>query len=238
MTETCPYCHDEYMVDVLEYWPEDRAWMFDACCEGSQAEALDFAQTDPRGFGKWFEHQTGRAVRQSYESTVEPGCLRLDFGLQLGTVKQADAKAFVRKHHRHCPPPAGWRWGHAVYNGQQLVAVAMVGRPVARALDKDKVVEVNRLCVNPDLDAALTWNACSMLYAAAAREAKRRGYERIITYTLETESGGTLVAAGWTPTALTKGGSWNTPARKRTDKTSTCRKQRWERVLRRVKGNR
>jgi hypothetical protein len=231
MTEACPYCGDDYLVDVLEHWPEEHAWMFDACCEGSQAEALDFAETDPKGFARWYERQTGLKARRSYVSDSE-FCLRLDFGLQLDTIPQKEAKAFVREHHRHCPPPAGWRWGHAVYNGHTLVAVAMVGRPVARALDKDKVVEVNRLCVDPSLDTELVWNACSMLYGAAAREAKKRGFETIITYTLETESGGTLKASGWTPTTKTKGGSWDTPARRRTDKTSTCRKQRWERTFR------
>lgn len=230
MTESCPYCGDEYLVDVLEYYPEERAWMFDACCEGSQAEAIDFAESDPRGFGKWFESSTGQPCRRSYLSDSQFG-LALDYGLRLGEVTQKVAKAFVREHHRHCPPPAGWRWGHGLYNGGELIAVAMVGRPVARAYDKDRVVEVNRLCVNPDIDPELVWNACSMLYAAAAKEARRRGFERVITYTLETEPATTLRAAGWVATVKTKGGSWNTPARARTNKTSTCKKQRWEKGL-------
>lgn len=225
----CPWCGETLELDVLEYYPEDHHVVLWTCCEGLQAEAMETIKADPRGFARWFETMTDRPARQGYNPVG--GHAALDFGLTLAEIPQADAKAFVRKHHRHCPPPAGWRWGHAVYNGSTLIAVAMVGRPVARKLDHTKVVEVNRLCVDPTLDSELVWNACSMLYAAAAKEAKRRGFERIVTYTLESETGGTLVAAGWTPTVKTKGGSWSRKGRQRTDKTSTCKKQRWERGL-------
>ncbi|MGT2493099.1 XF1762 family protein [Cupriavidus basilensis] len=50
--------------------------------------------------------------------------------------------------------------------------VAIVGRPVARALDDGWTLEVNRLCTDG------TSNACSMLYAAAlARGARARPQE-------------------------------------------------------------
>lgn len=117
-------------------------------------------------------------------------------------------------------------------NGADLVAVAMVGRPVARMIDGAKVVEVTRLCVNPQLDQELAWNACSMLYAEAAREAKRRGFEKIITYTLESESGHALKASGWAIEAKTRGGSWSRPSRARQDVGPTCPKVRWAKVLR------
>jgi len=224
----CPWCGEERFLDVLEYWPEERAWMFDTCCEGSHQDACEHAAQDPRGFGRWFEGVTGCYVRQGYQSTVEPDFLRLDFGLTVGPVKQADAKAFISEHHRHNNAPAGWKWGLGCYNGHELIAVLWVGRPVARKLDHTKIVEVNRLCVNPDLDPELVWNACSKLYAEAAREAKTRRYDRAITYTLASESGGTLVAAGWTPTHRTEGGSWDRPSRARTDKAPTCQKIRWE----------
>lgn len=70
-----------------------------------------------------------------------------------------------------------------------------------------------------------------MLYAEAAREAKRRGYSRIITYILETEDGTTLKAVGWNKETKTRGGSWNTPSRARVDKAPTCRKWRYSKQL-------
>ena len=206
--------------------------MFDTCCEGSHADLCEqVTECSRESFAAWFEGRTGAHIRQGYQSTVEPDFLRLDFGLELRDVPQAEAKAFITENHRHNPAPAGWRWGHGVYNGGQLIAVGWVGRPVARAIDHTQVCEVNRVCVNHDLDPQLVWNACSMIYAAAAKEAKSRGFSRIITYTLESESGHALKASGWTAVAVTKGGSWNCPSRPRTDKAPTCRKVRWARGL-------
>lgn len=155
----------------------------------------------------------------------------LDYGLRLGEVTLAEAKAFVREHHRHNRPPCSWRWGHGAFNGSDLVGVAMVGRPVARLLDHTRIVEVNRLCVDHSIPSGLVWNACSLLYGAAAREARRRGFERIITYTLERELGTALKAVGWEAAALTRGGSWDRPSRRRRDTAPTCRKVQWEREL-------
>lgn len=42
-----------------------------------------------------------------------------------------------------------------------------------------------------------THNACSFLYAAAWRAARNMGYKRLVTYILDTETGGSLRAAGW-----------------------------------------
>ena len=67
---------------------------------------------------------------------------------------------------------------------------------MARALDCARVVEVNRLCLTTAIAPELAWNGCSQLYGWAAREARKRGFEKIITYTLESESGVSLKAAG------------------------------------------
>lgn len=265
--ERCPFCGDRWYLDVLEYWPEERAWMFDCCCEGAHDDACCWAAEEPREFGRWFEQQTGCPTRQGYRSQTDIGFLRLDFGLHVAPVAQKDAKAFISTHHRHNNAPAGWLFGAGAYNGDELVAVLWVGRPAARKLqdlhycrecgaekrkakgqpapicdcaDPDAwlcpamvpvVCEVNRLCVDPTLDPELVWNACSQLYTAAAREAKSRAYGRVVTYTLASESGGTLVAAGWKQTHRTDGGSWDRPSRRRTDKAPTCQKVRWERGL-------
>ena len=83
----------------------------------------------------------------------------------------------------------------------------IVGRPVSRHLDDGKTLEVNRLCTLG------VKNACSFLYAAAARAAKAMGYEKIITYILQSENGGSLRAAGWKCSGLAGGKEW-TGARK------------------------
>ncbi len=231
----CDWCGEEQRLEVFEWWREERAWQLDTCCEGYYEgmteelndEELLASKVWRRGFAQWWYEQTGEKARRPYVS--ERGGIRLDYGLDLCDVTQAEAKAWVREHHRHNRPPAGWRWGHAVRNGPDLVAVAMVGRPVARRIDASRVVEVNRLCVSPDLDRALVWNACSMLYAEACREAARRGFEEVITYTLAEEPGTGVKAAGFEAVATTRGGSWDRPSRRRTNRTPTQPKTRWSR---------
>ena len=234
--ELCAFCGDEYIVDLLEFWTEERAWMFDACCEAAHEELCEMLARDLEGAREWVRElfaDYGYPIRRVYASESEMA-LRVDFGLELRDISLVEAKAFIGEHHRHNAPPVSWRWGHAVYNGHELIAVAMVGRPVARMIDASKVVEVNRLCVNHELDSELTWKACSMLYTAAAKEAERRGFEKVITYTLETEAGTSLRYARWKPEHTTRAQSWNRGARKRTDKAPTCRKIRWARHLKPV----
>lgn len=110
---------------------------------------------------------------------------------ELVPVKRDAARAFVRQHHRHSRPPIGdvIRVGLAV--DDELVAVAMAGRPVARCLDDGLTLEVLRVCT---LGAP---NACSQLYGAIARAAKALGYHRLITYTLATEPGSSVRAVGF-----------------------------------------
>ncbi len=230
----CSYCGEVAFLDLLEIWPAERAWMFETCCEDAYYDVLEALETDEaREEVAELLRDYGINVRRIYSSSIE-FALRMDYNLELRDVDLKTAKAFVEEHHRHNKPPVSWRWGHAVYNGDDLIGVAMVGRPVARMIDGSTTVEVNRLCVRADLDGELVWNACSMLYGAAAREAKRRGFEKIITYTLETEDGTTLRAVGWDPEHRTRGGSWNRPSRAREDKAPTCRKIRWARYFRRA----
>jgi hypothetical protein len=167
LADYCEECGELFEIDLLEVYPEERAFQFSTCCEWSEACALDEVRGGSRSpFIRELFARYGIDVRQVYVD--ETGWLRLDYGLHLEPVDLKTAKAFVAKHHRHNRPPVGWKWGHAVYNGHELVAVAMVGRPVARMIDHKTTVEVNRVCVDPDLDKALVWNACSMLYARSA----------------------------------------------------------------------
>ena len=113
-----------------------------------------------------------------------------------------EANAFVKAHHRHHKPVTGHKFSIGCTADGRLVGVAIVGRPVSRYLDNGLTLEVNRLCTDG------TKNACSMLYAAAWRAARAMGYEKIITYTLDTENGASLRAAGWTCAGLAGGKRW------------------------------
>jgi hypothetical protein len=145
--------------------------------------------------------------------------------LEIVPTTQAEAKAFVARHHRHHKPPLGSVFQLAVAKGEDVCGVAIVGRPVARGLQDGWTLEVTRLCTDG------TKNASSKLYAAAWRAARALGYRRLVTYILEEESGTSLNAAGWRCVAKTAGGSWNCPSRPRIDKHPTQRKFRWERKV-------
>jgi hypothetical protein len=135
----------------------------------------------------------------------------------------ADAAAFVSAHHRHHTPPVGHLFSIAAYRGDRLVGVVIVGRPVSRHRDDGLSAEVTRLCVLPD-----ERNACSFLYGKAAKAALAMGFRRIGTYTLKSESGTSLKAAGWVCLGENKGGSWSVPSRARSDKHPLEPKLIWE----------
>lgn len=135
--------------------------------------------------------------------------------LHVSPITFREAAEFVDINHRHHPAPAGHKFSIAVSQGNQVVGVIMVGRPVARHFDDGLTLEVNRSCVKDDHP-----NANSMLYGAAWRAAKALGYRRLITYTLASESGSSLKAAGWRIVAE-RGArpGWDTPSRPRVDTT-------------------
>jgi hypothetical protein len=71
------------------------------------------------------------------------------------------------------------------------VAAAICGRPTNRNNDDGATVELIRLASNG------TVNAPSFLLGACARAANAIGASQIITYTLASEGGSSLRAAGW-----------------------------------------
>lgn len=122
--------------------------------------------------------------------------------LELTPVTLKEANNFVTVFHRHHKKVAGHKFSIGCSSDGRLVGVVIVGRPVSRYLDNGKTLEVNRLCT------VGTKNACSFLYAAAARAAKAMGYSKIITYTLASENGTSLKAAGWKCAGLAGGEQW------------------------------
>lgn len=137
-------------------------------------------------------------------------------------ITQRAAQVFVLEHHRHHGRVAGAKFCLGWEVAGELRAVLIAGRPVARGLDDGRTIEITRLAS----DGAP--NACSALYAAAWRAAKAMGYRRALTYTLASERGTTLRAAGWTRAAEIAGRSWSCDSRPRTDKHPTVDKVRWE----------
>lgn len=114
------------------------------------------------------------------------------------------ANSYVEQHHRHHGRVIGHKWSLAAYKDGRLCGVAIIGRPTGRRLDDGKTLEVTRLCTDG------TRNACSCLYAAAARRAKAEGYAKIITFILQSELGTSLRAAGWEMEAAKAGKpKWN-----------------------------
>lgn len=136
----------------------------------------------------------------------------------------ADANAFVRQHHRHHQPVPGHKFSLAIADEERIRGVAIIGRPVARHLDDGMTLEVTRVAT----DGAP--NACSALYGAARRAAFALGFLRIGTYTLASEPGTSLRAAGWRLVGEVRGRSWDCASRPRVDRHPTQDKLRWEAV--------
>lgn len=119
------------------------------------------------------------------------------------------ANAFVQEHHRHNKPVRGWKFGVGLRDDNGLVGVAIASRPIARALDDGRTIEITRTCTNG------ARNANSMLYGAVWRAARAMGYTRAITYTRQVESGASLRAANFRIAAvLDPRGSWAESSKK------------------------
>lgn len=144
--------------------------------------------------------------------------------LELIPLTLAEANAFVEQHHRHHKPVPGHKFSLGVAQGDTVVGVAIVGRPVARGSDNGLTLEVNRCCTDG------TRNACSMLYGAAWRATKALGYRRLVTYTLPEEGGASMRASGWRLLGERGGGSWSMPSRPRVDTHPLQAKLLWEAV--------
>ncbi|MFI6041912.1 XF1762 family protein [Nocardia sp. NPDC051321] len=143
--------------------------------------------------------------------------------LFLCPVSFAEACDFVTAHHRHLRPPVGHKFSLGVTDGEVLVGVAIVGRPVARHLDDGRTLEVTRTATDG------TRNANSMLLAAAWRAAKALGFTRLITYTRRSESGSSLRAAGYRVLAQRSARrGWNCPSRPRLDHPAGIQRTLWE----------
>lgn len=121
-----------------------------------------------------------------------------------------ESQLFVDSFHRHHNSVHRDKFRVGCQVNGKLVGVANVGRPLSRYLDDGKTLEVLRLCTDG------TKNVCSFLYSRCARIARELGYERIITYILDSECGLSLISSGWVlDDDNCGGGSWNCCSRPR-----------------------
>jgi len=177
----------------------------------SAFEGLRSPQTEPQ--------------RSTQAVAAEPGATGPQMDpLRIVACTITKARAFVAVHHRHLAPPVSGLFAIGVASGRKLVGVAIVGRPVARALQDGNTAEVSRVCTTG------ARNACSKLLGACRRVAVALGYSRLITYTLASEPGASLRAAGWREVAAVRGRSWNCPSRPR-QASAHPDKRRWEAEL-------
>lgn len=144
--------------------------------------------------------------------------------LELIPIALRDANGFVLAHHRHHGASRGCICCVAVAEGDAIVGVAIIGRPVARRLQDGWTAEVTRVCVIEGQR-----NVCSMLYGASWRAVRALGYKRLVTYTLPREGGASLRAAGFALVGQVGGGTWSRRERPRIDTHPLQEKLRWER---------
>jgi hypothetical protein len=148
--------------------------------------------------------------------------------LRIVSIELDEANVLVKLWHRHHKAVRGHRYSIGAYDTKKkdMVGAVIVGRPVARMMNKRVRLEVTRLVTDG------TKNACSFLYAAAARVGKELGYEKIHTYILDTETGISLLAAGWYLEEEIAGGGhgWHNRSGRRDDQPEN-KKQRWAKDL-------
>lgn len=113
------------------------------------------------------------------------------------------ANRYIAAWHRHHAPLETIHGGTVRSNGGcvwfciaavadgRVAGVAVAGRPTNRNNDDGQTVEVLRVASDG------TANVCSALLGSCARAAKAIGAARCITYTLDSEPGTSLKAAGW-----------------------------------------
>lgn len=144
--------------------------------------------------------------------------------MEIRPITFKEASKFVNEHHRHHKSTVGCKFCIGCYQDEQLVGVAICGRPVSRHLDDGIICEINRLCTDG------SFNACSMLYGACCRTAKGMGYKKIITYILESENGASLKASNFVCDGKAGGTHW-TGKRNKGQGIPAELKTRWHRCL-------
>ena len=150
--------------------------------------------------------------------------------LKVVPISIKEANLFVANFHRHNKPCTGAKFAIGAVSSN-LVGVAIVGRPVARKLDNNFTAEILRVCVNEESPK----NTCSFLYGKCWRIWQQMGGLRIITYTLQTESGSSLKGSGFKIMGETggwkEGTGWTTRPNREWQPVIGQLKFRWEKLV-------
>ena len=134
------------------------------------------------------------------------------------------ANRFVSQFHRHNQKTQGGKVTIGLEKDGVLVGVAIAGRPVARMLDDGATAEITRVCVKEGVK-----NGSSMLYARMRRILQIMGYKKIITYTLQSETGASMRAINAKIVAEVKPQRWKVKGKVRKNaKVQKEPKYRWE----------
>jgi hypothetical protein len=104
------------------------------------------------------------------------------------------ANRFIGLIHRHSVPlkPINVKFIIGLEHLNELIGVSILGRPVNRHIEDGETLEIRRLATNG------LKNSCSYLLARTCDVAFSMGYNKVVTYTLQSESGSSLKAVGFT----------------------------------------
>lgn len=146
--------------------------------------------------------------------------------MEIRPITYRKAKEYVNRNHRHNVASQGCKFCIGLYDDDSLHGVAICGRPVSRVLDDGFTLEINRVCTDG------IFNGCSMLYGRACRIAKCMGYKKVITYTLISEPGTSLLASNFDCDGEAGGNPWTNTKRTRNDaEIPHGKKIRWSKTL-------
>lgn len=123
----------------------------------------------------------------------------------------------------------GWKAAFGARFNGELIAVCILGRPVARHIDADEVISISRFASVPTRPA----NTGSWLIARAREWARLEGYQKMIAYAGVSNNYGTIYkASGFKliKEVEAQGDSWNSREDRKTVPDFTRRK--WECMLR------
>lgn len=148
MTPLCFWCGEPEVLEIAEVWT-DSNFLLSTCCEGLLTSVSAGISDDPawgrdllRRLGA--EELTGHRLRRVSDGE---GCHpMLDWQLDLCPVAFSQARAFIARHHVHCPPPVIiWTvkrsiggfdfWVVAVsrHSGHQRASPCAEGQPCVRS---------------------------------------------------------------------------------------------------------
>lgn len=142
------------------------------------------------------------------------------------------ANRFVNQYHRHNGKTArnGGKFAIAASTDIGVEGIAIVGNPLSASFMDGYTAEVLRTCTRPNAPK----NTNSFLYGACWRIWRMMGGRRLITYTLQSESGSSLKGAGWNLSGEVRptkeGWNKNDSIRRVLQDVQKLPKYRWEKV--------